>query len=415
MKRQEATMANDIEGRVARLRRELQRSPKDPALWTHLGRVLVEAQRWQEAAEAFTEALRHNPDADDTYSVYFGLGKAWRFLGRLEDSAGSLRVAARLLPDHPDTHVSLGIVCCELGRYDEAESALQEAVKVAPEARDAHTGLGMVHMKQRRYEDAAQAFERGIALGAEPDADIYGLLGIAHGERERPQEAARAFRESVRIDPKKAEAWRCLGLACLDMGDREGAAEAQHVLAGLDQARAGELSLAMSMAAAREAMGTQPREEREEDISGAPRDGQGGYWLEDAAVGVRYVDRSAPEGQQRVRWIGHDRQRQQGPRYLARMDIPEDAFMNLDRPLRGGAGLATRARRWALWMRWLRAAFTPSSEETERAKLRNSLRLPRGMDPDLVPRVRSFGNGVVVPEDVRPLYDTPRFWCVWLD
>lgn len=161
------------------------------------GLQLAERERWAQAAEAFDQATRGNPD-DAVF--WLNLAHARVKAGDLERGAIAARRAAALDPhselaisiatqclaaanrheemiellqrmdlatvDDPGLHFSLGDACCAMYRYTEAASAYLAALQRKPNFIPAHVHLGNVFERMKMHEEARECFKTALALGA---------------------------------------------------------------------------------------------------------------------------------------------------------------------------------------------------------------------------------------------------------
>ncbi len=191
------------------------------------GRVHERYRRWQEAREAFTQAIELAPDAAKAAPARLYRARCALALGLIEEGrneleavAGMSDVAADLrssaldslgeshldagehdkaraafqrildLPDVPYHHaarawVEIGNVEFELGRTGAAREAYERAVedpKVAPvHLRDAWPRIGDCWMTEQNYAEARKAYRRVLAAeNADEIAKGRALAGIGH-------------------------------------------------------------------------------------------------------------------------------------------------------------------------------------------------------------------------------------------
>jgi tetratricopeptide (TPR) repeat protein len=91
---------------------------------------LAGLRRWDEAVEAYRDAVRARPaDAE----AQRRLGHALLHLGgRPAEAIGPLQEAIRLRPDDTAAHVELGTALAALGRASEAVAAFEEGARLDP-------------------------------------------------------------------------------------------------------------------------------------------------------------------------------------------------------------------------------------------------------------------------------------------
>ena len=160
------------------------------------GLQLAKRERWAQAAEAFDQATRRNPD-DAVF--WLNLAHARVKLGDLEQGVIAARRAAALDPhselaisiatqclaaanrheemiellqpmdlatvEDPGPHFSLGDAYCAMFRYPEAVTAYLSALQRKPSFIPAHVHLGNVFERMRMHEEARECFKTALALG----------------------------------------------------------------------------------------------------------------------------------------------------------------------------------------------------------------------------------------------------------
>jgi len=116
---------------------------KEAEGYNSLGKLLVRMTRFPEAISAFSEAIRHNPNAADNYLAR----------GLLEYRAGSLDAAqddlahkARIAPS-PVTSFLLGGVFEDKGELQAAEAAYEDALRMSPGTKIYEVRLEQVRKK----------------------------------------------------------------------------------------------------------------------------------------------------------------------------------------------------------------------------------------------------------------------------
>ncbi|MYC69347.1 MAG: tetratricopeptide repeat protein [Gemmatimonadetes bacterium] len=159
----------------------------------HLGIVLYEQGRYEEALDAYRVAAAQLPDYD---KIHVNLGMVLKELSRFEEAETYFRRAISLNPQTENTYHRLGNVLYEQGRYEEALEATHIAIKQAPNSSEIHTNLGAILKALGRFEEAETHFRRAIALDPQV-GDAYLNLGTALYEQSRYEEALEATRIAV--------------------------------------------------------------------------------------------------------------------------------------------------------------------------------------------------------------------------
>jgi Flp pilus assembly protein TadD len=167
--------------------------------------------------KTFERAARLEPyDGDYLYI----LGRALLRARRFSEAAAVCGKAVQLNRDDADYHHALGAAWWGLERYEDAEAAFRESVRLRPDDARSLNGLGCALTRLGRRREAVAVFHEALHQGA-PEADLRGNLGIVLWARTRTAGALRAFQESVRLAPQDSELQRNLALALGALGRHE--------------------------------------------------------------------------------------------------------------------------------------------------------------------------------------------------
>jgi len=130
------------------------------------------------ALEQFRQAIAIDPEYAD---AHFHTGVALAELTRWQEAVDAYRQAMALptltVPDL--AHQNLGLALYHLRKYPDAEQALRFAISLSPDMQAAYHHLGLVLAAEGRPEEARRAFTRARELG--PDTPF----GEAAGQRLR--------------------------------------------------------------------------------------------------------------------------------------------------------------------------------------------------------------------------------------
>ncbi len=173
----------------------LQDVPAD-ATWEQLESVAVAAYAngSREVAEIVLERMtaRHPDDS----AVWLMLGKTYSAAQRFEEAAGAFTTASKLDPGLPDAYQGLGDALARLDRLPEAAEALRRRVELEPSNPSALTSLARVLIKSNAFESAIQYLEKARELDSNDTVATY-LLGDALLGDGRNDEAIALFRQTL--------------------------------------------------------------------------------------------------------------------------------------------------------------------------------------------------------------------------
>ena len=230
----------------------LSKAPNAPPLHYNLGIAYGKLGRYQEAIEAFSQAIKiktdyakmHNNLGTAYYKEYAevhnNLGTAYYGLGRYQDATESYKQAIRIKPDLTEAHYNLGVAYGKLGRYQDAVEAFKQTVRIKPDYAKAHDNLGVVYGELGRYQDAIEAYKQAIRIKPDSTQTHYNL-GVNYYKLGRYQDAIESYKQAIRIKPDFVLAHYTLGVAYLVTGDKKSALEEYKILKILDAEQANKL------------------------------------------------------------------------------------------------------------------------------------------------------------------------------
>ena len=168
-----------------------------------LARTLESRGEAAEAAQAYAEALKHDPSRADA-CVRLAVLSAQR--GQFAESTEYYGRALKLQPENPDIYCNLGYTLYLQHRWPEAEQALRQCITLKPDHQRAHNNLGM--LLARTGPDAAALQEFRQAGCSEADTRVN--LGYALSLNGDWQQARRGYEEALAMQPSSDAARRGL-------------------------------------------------------------------------------------------------------------------------------------------------------------------------------------------------------------
>ena len=125
------------------------------------GETMGLLERWQEAADAYAEAIAVQPAYPEALNRR---GAAFVELGDFEEALATLDQALALRPDYAEAWSNRGIALSRLGRGEEAVAAADRALAIDPAWWAAYTTRGNSLRALGRIADALDTYDRAIAL-----------------------------------------------------------------------------------------------------------------------------------------------------------------------------------------------------------------------------------------------------------
>ncbi len=192
------------------------RLPKEHDIPLLAGYVYKHDGKPELAVDAFTEALRRNPEVA---TAYVNRGFVLNDLHRPAEAAADFRRALKLEPNNGETH--LGLAYAELNLHH-AEAAIREseiAEKALGDGEPFHVIRATAYGRTRLLDKAAHEYR--AALHFDPNnASLHLGLGNTLFAQQRYREALRSFAAAEAIQPENAGAYAMSARAYAELGER---------------------------------------------------------------------------------------------------------------------------------------------------------------------------------------------------
>lgn len=192
----------------------IQREPRAPSLRSHLGNLLIDLGRTDEALAEHAVAVECAPNSPEAIN---DLGNALRAAGRLSEALTAYERALTLLPNYHVAHRNLGVALAETGKLADAERHFARAIELKPINPEAHDCWAMILMQQGQNDEAMRHLVQALQQNPHfPDANNHlGILLASHG---RASESMEHFRRAVDAKPDYVEARYNLARALMEQG-----------------------------------------------------------------------------------------------------------------------------------------------------------------------------------------------------
>ncbi|MBI3839169.1 MAG: tetratricopeptide repeat protein [Planctomycetia bacterium] len=188
---------------IACYRQALRIKPDDPQSYNNLG-TLLHAQAKQaeaQASHAGASAVAGQSAAQQQYS----------------DAAAAYREALRLNPDYAEALINHGLLIQAQGQLDEALACFERAAQLKPNLAIAHTSRANVYRAKRMPREAIASYQ--AALGLKPNyPDAYNNLASLFNEIDQPDLAVAHCQKGLELDPNSASLHGNLAIALQAQG-----------------------------------------------------------------------------------------------------------------------------------------------------------------------------------------------------
>ncbi len=206
-----------------------------PALWVWLGAwvMTIYGAFWIRSNQPFTYTVR-------------GVGFASE--NRFSDAAEEFTRALKFDPNSLKGRIGLASALSDLGRREEAQDIAAATLAQYPEDGQALIKAGLIASVNGHHDRAIEPLRRGITL--QPDDPIaYGQFALSLARLGRPGEAREVCVQGLRVDPFSADLHQKLGAVFGELGDLTNAVSQLRLALLLDPGSASAQStLAMALA-----------------------------------------------------------------------------------------------------------------------------------------------------------------------
>lgn len=159
--------------------------------WNNYGIGLLDAQQYEQSAQAFERVAQLRPDYPDAYINIAIAEFSWQ---RYDDSHANLEKALKLAPHNARSLYYLALVERIQGHPDAAIADLLEVITQFPRSRDAHRELGFSFYQQHKYQEARAEYETVQSIDPDDLAAHY-ILSIVYRRLGMKEDAAREAAE----------------------------------------------------------------------------------------------------------------------------------------------------------------------------------------------------------------------------
>ena len=144
--------------------------------------ALQSERRWDDAADAYTDALELDPD---NLAALYNRGVCSIASGHEPAGETDLKRVLRIAPEHALAAKALAELYARAGRYSEMPAALERASRANPGLADLHALLGLAYEKTGDREAALEEYRGALRLDpqlAEVRAGLKRLEGATSGD-----------------------------------------------------------------------------------------------------------------------------------------------------------------------------------------------------------------------------------------
>jgi tetratricopeptide (TPR) repeat protein len=116
--------------------------------------------------------------------AHLRLGESLRARSRMPEAAEAYREALKLDPEYAQAHVMLGVTLATLGQVDEAVQSYRQALEIQPGNATAHFNLAAILEGQGQIEEALSHYQQATQ-GGDAQAEQMAREGIQRLQSQR--------------------------------------------------------------------------------------------------------------------------------------------------------------------------------------------------------------------------------------
>jgi serine/threonine protein kinase len=185
--------------------------------WLDEGNRLYNIGQFQEALQAFENAIQIDPTFADAYE---GKTSALCTLGRYPEALTSVETALKLDPSYAASYNDKGNILYEFKSYEDALGYYQRALQLEPDNLEAYLGRATTLGSLARYEEALAAYDRAIYLDTTVASAYDGKAWTLRQLKQYPESLA--FSEkALQLEPNNALFHMGKGRGLFRLGDFE--------------------------------------------------------------------------------------------------------------------------------------------------------------------------------------------------
>ncbi len=187
-----------------------------------LGQVYADQKKWDKAADAFSLAVKNNPD-DAMY--HYKLGQSLFESNKLDPAKKELDKALSMNKRLFKAHWYEGKILAAQGKYKDAAGEWTEACRLNPGFGEAFIDLGRLYYQWDFLQEAVSVLSQGAqyARDAEDVTNIYYYLGMAYDGLKQYDKSAEAYVKAIDTQKGNVEARLQAGMAYANKGDKANA------------------------------------------------------------------------------------------------------------------------------------------------------------------------------------------------
>jgi len=181
----------------------IKKSPEAADALVTKGDLLRIHNRYAEAVDAYSKALKHVPELNSSYwPIFFARGSCYEREGKWPEAEQDMLQALELKPDQPDVLNYLGFGWLERGmNVEQAREMIAKAVKARPDDAQIVDSMGWLLYVEGDYQKSMPYLEKAVEL-LPGDPTVNDHLGDVYWRLGRKNEARFQWERSLTFSPE---------------------------------------------------------------------------------------------------------------------------------------------------------------------------------------------------------------------
>jgi Flp pilus assembly protein TadD len=179
-----------------------QAEASDAEAFFNRGDNLYDEKQYDQAIDAFTQAIRLKPDYPDAYNER---GMAYDEKGEYDLAIQDYTQAVKLNPNYAEAYYNRGISYANKGDYNQAVQDYTHALKLNPNDADVYNNRRVAYANNGDYNQAVLDYTRALKLKPD-DAGVYSNRGSAYQNNKQYEQALQDYDHALQFDPNAENA-----------------------------------------------------------------------------------------------------------------------------------------------------------------------------------------------------------------
>jgi tetratricopeptide (TPR) repeat protein len=163
----------------------------------HLGISYNELRQYQQAVDAYKQAIKIEPNHHVTYN---NMGVSYIGLEEYQQTIKACQNTIKINPNYTKAYHNIGIAYSKLEQYQKAIDAYKKAIEIEPNYHKVYMDMSFAYNKLGKYQKVIDTYKKAIEIKSD-DYVAYNDMGNAYSQLEQYQKAIVAYKKAIKIKP----------------------------------------------------------------------------------------------------------------------------------------------------------------------------------------------------------------------